>query len=653
MKLSQPIKIGNVEVKNRIVMAPMTTHFAENGYVTDRMIDYYETRAQGGVGLLTVEDGIIDFPIGNNTDNPLSIDDDKYIPMFKKLADAIKKHGAISVLQLSHAGRRAGRLSHRTGCLEMTRGRLPVAPSSLAHPAPGHVVPRSLSIEEIEEIIEKFASGAKRAVEAGFEMVGVHCAHMYLCGQFLSPLSNIRKDSYGGDLKNRMRFVLEVIRKIKNEIGEDIPIVCRVNGQESVGGNSISELQEIAYRLEGAGVHAIHVSVGFGSILWEEDFVPAEAPIGMPEGCIVHLAENIKEAVSIPVIAVNKIRHVDYAEKILQENKADMIALGRPLLADPEWPLKALSHRAEDIRPCVSCCQGCVRGIETGEPITCLINPRVGKENEMKAAPVSEEDLKKVLIIGGGPAGLQTAITAAEKGHAVTIWEKENKLGGKIKLAAKPPRKKELHELIDYFRMSIKKLKINVVVNMEADAKAIKGFGADVVVIAIGSQLAIPSIEGVDSINVKTADEILLEDKGVGEKAIIIGGGLVGLETAEFLSEKGKEITVLEMMEELAPTMPFLTKIPLLINLEKKGVVILKGASVRRILPDCVEIVHKGVKKIIKASSIILSTGEQADNRLEKELKDVMQNVYSCGSCHLPGDILTAVHEGLKVGLQI
>ncbi len=653
MKLFEPIKIGSRVIKNRIVMAPMTTHFADNGYVTERMIDYYETRAKGGVGLLTVEDGIIDYPTGNNTDNPLSIDDDKYISMLKKLSFAIKQYGAVSMLQISHAGRRAGRLSPDSGCLEMTQGRLPVAPSPLAHPAPGFVVPKPLSVEEIEKIIEKFAQGAKRAVEAGFEMIGLHCAHMYLCGQFLSPWSNKRSDLYGGELKCRMKFVLDIIRKIKEEVGKDFPIVCRMNGQEPEGGNSLTELQEIARQLEKAGVHAIHVSVGFGFVLWERNFLPAEAPMGVPEGCIVHLAENIKKAVSIPIIAVNKIRHVDFAEKILQEKKADMIALGRPLLADPEWPNKVLNNKSHNIRPCISCCQGCVRGIETGEPITCLVNPLVGKETEIIVAPVSKMDSKKILVIGGGPSGLETAITAAERGHSVIIWERAKKLGGEMILAAKPPRKQELYELIDYLRRRTQELGIEVALDKEVDVEAIKEFDPDVVVLATGSKFTKPEIKGIDNHNVITATKIFQDDSGVGKTAIIIGGGLVGLETAEYLMEKGKEITIIEMTEDIAPTMPLITKIPLLLNLEENGVIILTQTRVKEIVPVGVKIEYENLERLIKGESIILATGGEPDNELEKEIKNIARNFYSVGSCNSPGDILTAIHDGFKIGSKM
>ncbi|SPD71715.1 NADH:flavin oxidoreductase, Old Yellow Enzyme family [uncultured Desulfobacterium sp.] len=653
MKLFEPIKIGKVSVKNRIVMAPMTNHFADKGFVTERMVSFYEARARGGSGLITIEDAIVDYPIGNNTANPLAIDHEKYIPMLKKLSSTIKSHGCVPMVQLSHAGRRAGRVNPDTGCIETTQHRLPVAPSALAHPFPGHVVPRVLRVEEIEAITEKFVQGARRAVEAGFDIVGLHCAHMYLIGQFLSPWANKRMDDYGGTLENRMRFIINIIRRIKREIGEDFPLVCRMNGAEPEGGNTLREIQDIAVKLQSAGINALHVSVGFGPVLWEKGFMPAEAPIGMPEGCIVNLAENIKRVVTIPVITVNKIRHVDFAENILQRKRADMIALGRALLADPMWPYKAMNNKAAEIRPCVSCCQGCVKNIETGNPISCLANPLVGREYEIMLDRVPPDSVKKILVIGGGPAGLMTAIIAAKRGHKVSIWEKENRLGGEMHLAMMPPRKQEFRELMEYLIFRVNSLGIEVKLNTLAGARTVGHFDADAVVVAIGSETMMPTIAGIENSNVISAIKAFEDEANVGAKVVIIGGGLIGLEAAESFSQKGKAITIVEIKEDVGSNMPMLVKIPLLITLQERGVNILTGSSVRKIDLTGVEVEHGGTVKFLDCETVIIASGGKSNHSLEEQIRSAGKNVYSVGSSNLLGDMLAALHNGFHLGAQL
>ncbi|MDR3554500.1 MAG: FAD-dependent oxidoreductase [Syntrophobacteraceae bacterium] len=659
MKLFDPIRIGGVEVQNRIVMAPMTTHFATDGYVSDRMIRFYDRRAKGGVGLITIEDGIVECPIGNNTDHPLAIDRDRYLPGLTKLASTIRGHGAVSVMQLSHAGRRAGQIAPGNGCLKRTGGRLPIGPSPLAHPAPGHVVPKPLGVDEIQRVISRFGQAAERAVRAGFDMIGLHCAHMYLCGQFLSPWSNQRTDQYGGSLENRMRFVLEIVKSIKAAAGSHIPIVCRMNGKEPQGGNSPEEIAQIAVALEKAGVDALHISTGFASVLWDRDFIPAEATIGMPEGCIVDLAAAIKRAVSIPVIAVNKIRHVQFAERVLQENKADMIALGRPLLADPDWPLKACQNRAEDIRPCISCCQGCVGNIEKGLPITCLTNPQLGQENELPFRLPKAVSSKKVLVVGSGPAGLEAARTAASRGHAVTIWEKAPTIGGKFQMASLLPEKGEFDELKDFLVRAARKEGVEIVVGKNADAKSVKLLNPDVVILATGCRPALPSkLVAKEGASYLSAVDVIGGYKPIGASVAIVGGGMVGLETAKILSDQGHAVTVLEMLDDVGTDMPAITRIPLLLELAAKGVKLLRRTSAREFNAEGVRWEHGGPDGILKrgilnVDTIIVAVGGTPEDGLKKELEGIVARVFPAGDCKRPGDMRAAIADGYSAGLGV
>ncbi len=653
MKLFEPIDIGGIPIRNRVVMAPMTTHYVRKGCVTERMVHYYAARARGGVGLVTVEDGIVDYPIGNNTDNPLAADDDRCIPGLKRLSQAIKKEGARAMLQLSHAGRRAGHLSSRTMRLVRTGGRLPVAPSPLAHPTPGHVVPRPLDAEEIHSIVEAFATAARRTVEAGFDMIGLHCAHMYLLGQFLSPWANKRKDAYGGDLQGRLKIVLDIIRRIEQEVGAGYPIVCRMNGQEPEDGNTADDLRLIAKAFEASGVAALHVSVGFGSILWDKAFIPAEATMGMPEGCIVHLAENIKQAVSIPVIAVNKIRHVDFAERVLQENRADMIALGRPLLADPDWVNKAQQQRWEEIRPCVSCCQGCVGNIEKGRPISCLVNPMLGREKTDRIRPVNANRKKRVLVVGGGAAGLEASIVASQRGHQVVLWEKNEDIGGRLDVAAIPPGKAELFEFRSFLHRQALREGVKIILRQNANVENLSKAKPDVVVLATGGRPCVPDFLKASNGFVKTAEEVLKTKHDLGTAVVIIGGGLVGLETADYLLEMGKMVTVVEMQAALGQDMPMITRMPLLLRLADNGARLLVQTRAKSVFSKGIMVETEGKNKLIEADLVVLCTGQETDPSFEEGIKAQKIPFHVIGDCREPGDLMAAVTQGFKVGLRI
>jgi len=635
--LFESIEICTMELKNRIVMPAMGTNFAtEDGFVTRRLVNYYVERAKGGVGLIIVE-GAYTESRGKGSIRQLAVDTDDKISGLKQLARTIKANSAKVAVQLFHGGRQ----SHSS-----IIGTQPVSASEVFCRLTQET-PRALTVEEIHDVVEAFAEGARRMKTAGFDAVEIHGAHGYLINQFLSPLTNKRTDSYGGDLRGRTKLLLEILGRIRDKVGGDYPILCRINGDDYIeGGLTFEEAKKIAQMLEDAGVDALHVSGG----IYDSPVPVTTGPMALPRGHMVHLAAGIKEVVDVPVIAVGRINGPELAEKILQEGKADLVSMGRALLADPELPKKTAAGALDDIRRCTACDE-CIARLFFNEEIVCSVNAVLGKEEKLRIKKT--EVPKKVLIAGGGPAGMEAARVSALRGHEVILYEKNSRLGGQLNLAVVPPHKEELKSITLYLENQIRKFGVKVVLGEEVTPLLVEKNKPDVLFIATGSVPLIPRTIEIKNGEAVTANDVLAGSALVGEKIVVVGGGMVGAETADFLAEKGKEVTILEMMGRIGMNMVPMTISMLYRRLKKLGVVMITDAKVEEITEGSVVYEKDGERQIVKADNVVLAMGSEPDRTLTKALKTEVTETYTIGDTREPGKILDAIHEGYRLAYQI
>lgn len=638
-KLFEPGSIGAMEVKNRIVMAPMAVRLcSESGAVTQRFIDFYVERAKGGTGLIILENTCVDWPLGKAGDFPVRLDSDRFIHGFHDLADAVHPYGAKLATQLQHAGRQ----TH----MDATEGLRPVTSSVL--PGTTGTLPRKLTIPEIHEIEEKFAQAALRTKAAGFDAVEIHGAHGYLVTQFLSPFMNRRTDMYGGSLENRVRFAVEMVERVREKVGPDFPIIFRLSADEYVpGGIELEEAKLISLRLEEAGVDALHVSAG----VYEVTRTTSPPTMVEPRGCYVHLAAGVRQVVNVPVIAVGRINNPVLAEEILEQGKADFIALGRQLLADPYFPDKAARGAWDDIRPCIACNQ-CIGRLIRHWRIGCCVNAETGRERETQLRPVDGK--KKILVAGGGPAGMEAARVAALRGHEVSLYERSEQLGGQLLLASVPSFKKEIEEFIRYQVRQLDKVGVRVERGREVTRDLVKRVKPDVIIMATGARPLIPHIDGIDREEVVTAEAVLGGTVEVGKSVLVAGGGKVGVEMACHLAEQGRAVTLVEMTEEIGADLEPTEKVYFPLRLKRAAVTLLTERKVDRVTKDGVEIVSPGwEKELIPAETLVLALGAESDDALAQGLAGLDVEVYAIGDCVKPGSIYEAVHDGFRVGCEV
>ncbi|OHD66343.1 MAG: hypothetical protein A2176_07625 [Spirochaetes bacterium RBG_13_51_14] len=644
--LFSPLKIGTMEIKNRIAMAPMATDFAEgDGTVTRRCIDYYEARARGGVGLIILEVCTID-AMSPYIPRTVGIWDDSFIPGLRELADAIHAHGARVIPQIAHPGPES--------LAPLFNGTQAIGPSAGIVNNLTKMRCREILPDEIPGIVAQFGEAARRARAAGFDGLELHAAHGYLlAGSFLSALRNRRTDNYGGTLAGRLRFPLEVLRAMKDKAGKDFPITMRISAEEPVpGGRDIRETGYIASIFADAGVDGFHVSSGvYPDLSWR--VIP---PTGTPYCLNARSAAEIRKAVEVPVMVVGRIVDPGMADDIVRRGDADMVVLGRSLLADPDWPNKAAAGAWDDIAPCIGCGLGCVRARESGLDMTCIINPAVGREREMEIRAAARS--KKVLIAGGGPAGLEAARVAALAGHNVVLYEKEMRPGGQFNLAAVPPGKGELCKITQYLHRQARKAGAKITLGAEVTPGLVAEEKPDALVVATGGRPRRPDIPGADGENVFTAYDVLAGAVDIPPgKVLIIGGGMVGCELASFLAGTGDnitigrtEVTIVEMTDAVGTDMFSEGRELLMEKLRHREVRIITSAAVKEIIPDGAVVVRGGAEEVISGMDcIVLAMGAEPVDDLSGAAGGVAE-IHVIGDARAPRQVLDAIREGFEIG---
>lgn len=633
-KLFQPARIGSLEIKSRLIMPAMNSHYADDGhYFTDQALHYYGERALGGFGLLITEflcvseEGLA-YPM------QAAIYDDCFIPSLSRLTKRIHDNGSKIFAQLHHAGRVQGKGS--TSLMAVGAGSIPDKVNRI----PVH----ELDEAEISELEQKFIDAAVRAKKAGFDGVEVHGAHGYLLAQFLSKSVNKRTDRYGGSISGRAKLVCEIVHGIKAACGKDFPVSVRTSGEEGFdGGNTIEDAIAQSLLFEAAGADAIHVSHGIAIHSYYSS-----------SGFNMANIKRVKEAVSVPVIGVGRMNDPALILGALASGAMDFVALGRESVCDPHLPNKIKEGRLDEIFTCTGCMQRCLypNSFEEGFGISCMINPFSGKEKLWEIKPA--ETVKRIGIVGAGPAGLMAAWVLGRRGHQVTVYEKEAFAGGQYRLAAVPPMKQELAKTISTYAALCKKYGVNLCYHTTADKALLEREGFDEIILACGAQPIVPEIEGIDRENVYLAEEVLtFKTLLCDQKVLVLGAGLVGAETAEVLSGYGNRVTLVDMLDKIAPLAPARPRENLLERLEKLKVEFVPGCKVLKIEEDGICAAKDGKDLEMHGfSSIILALGYREDTRLAEAMGEC-GHIYQIGDGKKAADAKAAIYEAAKLALNL
>lgn len=627
--------IGKLNLKNRILMAPMGTH---NGNMDEGTLAYFKTRLAGGAAMVLCNMMVSDK--FEDTSASMTLNDEN-IGNFKEMCDYAHEQGAAVCAQLMPGCGRTGGPSPLYG--------VPISASSCPWLYAPQVPCHELTLEEIQILLDDFRATAKRAVDAGADAIEIHAYGGYLTDQFLSGMWNTRTDAYGGSLEGRMKFLLDMVQISKEVGGADFPVIVKYSPTHCLpveyGFRGIDEGIEMAKILEKAGVDALHVDAGCYES-WHNAMPPTYFQEMTPQ---MDAARKVRQTVSIPVITHGRLNNVAKAEAALETGICDFVAIGRGLLADPELPNKVLEGRTEDIRPCISCNEGCIAQVCVGKAVGCAVNPLCAKENVRKLTPAQEP--KKILVVGAGPAGCAAALMAKQNGHTVEIWEKQDRVGGRVLAAAAPYMKQDMIALVEYYHTQLVKAQIPVQFMKCADAESIAAYAPDAVIWAAGGKALLPaSIPGLDQPHVCTAEDALRNLRILGNTLVIVGGGLVGIEAALHYARMGKAVTVVEMADTMLPKPPFaMNKMQLEGMLQTSGIELLPKTKLVEVKADCVVVESEGETKEISCDTVLMAMGTTPTEETAKALESICP-VYCIGeSAHGAADILTGVEDAYQI----
>ena len=648
--LSASIKIGNLTIKNRMFMAPMDTGFGDTGYgcFTQKGVDYFVRRAEGGFGLL-FSGGIYSDCVVDGNDGILN-HKEEFLSTGKILNEQLSKYDCKMFIQISMNVGRNGGLK--------TPSPLPV----LSNPK---VMTKELTIEEIHTKITEAGQAAKLCKQAGFAGIDIHALHWgHLLDSFALSFMNHRTDEYGGSLENRLRFAKEIVQEIKKECGQDYPVTIRFaiksymkdfnkasfDGSKEVG-RTVEEAVEIAKLLESYGYDGLSIDAGT-----LDAFYYAMPPSYIPKGFMIDMAEQIKKVVSIPILCGGRMADPNISETAIADKKIDAVVLGRQAIADPDYANKVITGKPEEIKTCIACNQGCIWGYFTNGKVSCAVNPCVGYEKEYKIEKVKNP--KKVIVVGGGIAGMETAIVSKLRGHNVTIYEKSSQLGGNLIPAGAHDFKTEIYELNSYYKNQMKELNIDVKLNTEISCKDLTKENADVIILATGSKPVMPKIEGINHKKAISGEKALISNKNVGEKVVVVGGGLVGCEIAYGYAKEGKKVTVVDALDEIMKlnNVPLMNKTMLLDGFEYYGTEILTNAKLKEINDaGAVVTLNDGQQKTINADSVIISIGYKPLPSLKQELElaGCKSKIYEIGDGKKVGNVMTCISDAFAVSFNI